>query len=419
MDNDAEELQELKTLDLTNPFKPGAGQMPPYLAGRTQEQDESRRLLRQKTILQNIILTGLRGVGKTVLLETLKPIARSANWLWVGSDLSESASLTEGRILIRIVADIALMTSPLVVREERQIPLGFTSTERVIKQPLNFDILMGVARKTPGLVSDKLKAVLEFIWAVLPRSAISGVVFAYDEAQNLSDHAPRGEYPLSVVLEVFQSMQRKGIPFLLILTGLPTLFPQLVDSRTYAERMFHIMFLKQLDEDDAREAIVTPTRSCPISFSDSAVARIIELSAGYPYFIQYICKETFDVWIDKIQSGEMPSVPEGDIVRRLDVDFFHGRWARATDRQRDLLHVVATLPTADDEFTVQEIVRTSKEVLGKGRGFKPSNATQMLSALAKAGLAYRNRHGKYSLAVPLLAKFILRQTMESINLPPQ
>lgn len=119
-------------------------------------------------------------------------------------------------------------------------------------------------------ISDKLKAILEFVWSVLPQTAISGVVFAYDEAQNLSDHAERNEYPLSLLLEVFQSIQRKNIPFLLILTGLPTPRTKLVGARTYSERMFNVVFLKQLDEPASRDAIVTPTSSddCPLKFSE-------------------------------------------------------------------------------------------------------------------------------------------------------
>jgi hypothetical protein len=400
-----------------NPFRPGAGHMPPYLAGRTAEQDELKRILRQKVVMENVVLTGLRGAGKTVLLETFKPIAVSMDWLWAGADLSESASVTEERLATRILADISLVTSAMVVKEIKQLELGFTRTERVIHVPMNYEVLRDHYEKTPGLTADKLKSTLEFVWSVMPQAAIAGIVFAYDEAQNLTDHAEADEYPLSLLLEVFQSIQRKGIPFLLILTGLPTLFPKLVEARTYAERMFHTMFLKKLEDQDAREAIVKPItdRQCPINFSDQTVNRIIELSGGYPYFIQFICREVFDVWIAKIRSGEVPSIPAQDIIRKLDADFFHGRWARATDRQRELLQVIALLPNADDEFTVQEVVQSSKEILSKG--FTSSHVNQMLSNLAGAGLVYKNRYGKYSLAVPLLSQFIQRQTAAQFNLP--
>ncbi len=391
--------------------------MPPYLAGRTAEQDDMKRLLKQNPVMENPILTGLRGVGKTVLLETFKPIALTNGWLWVGTDLSESTSVSEERMAIRILADIALVTSSLFfISETRQQELGFSSKENIIRQPLNYEIFESLFHKTPGLVSDKLKAVLEYLWAVLPKETVSGIVFAYDEAQNLADHAARNEYPLSLLLEVFQSIQRKGIPMMLILTGLPTLVSKLVEARTYSERMFHVMFLKQLDRTASREAIVTPTQKvdCPLHFSDDTVNRIVTLSGGYPYFIQFICREVYDVWIAKIRSGEVISVPESDIIRKLDNDFFQARWARATDRQRELLQVIATLDSCENEFTVREVVNSSKEMLAAP--FTASHINQMLLKLSEAGLIYKNRFGKYSLAVPLLSRFIQRQTTDSANL---
>src|SRR5437870_8871625 len=104
-------------------------------------------------------------------------------------------------------------------------------------------------------------------------------------------------------------------------------------------------------------------------------------------------------------------VPMREIQRKLDSDFFAGRWARATDRQRALLALIARLPNADAEFTVQEAVRASKE--GPGKEFSSSHANQMLAVLTEAGLIYKNRHGKYSFAVPLMAQFILRQEAEA------
>jgi hypothetical protein len=394
---------------IENPFRPGAGHMPPYLAGRTAEQDEMKQLLRQKVVLSNLVLTGLRGVGKTVLLETLKPIAQGSGWLWCGTDLSESASVTEQTMATRILADVALVTSALVFRETRQFQMGFTRTERVINEPLNYEILLERYNKVPGLPADKLKNVLEFVWSVMPQAAISGIIFAYDEAQTLADHAEDKQFPLSLLLDVFQSIQRKNIPFMLVLTGLPTLSMKLVEARTYSERMFHTLFLKRLNYDDAKDAILRPVTDgkCPLRFSDKTVESIIDRTAGYPYFIQFFCREVFDVWIAKMQKGEVPSVPTADITRKLDSGFFHGRWAKATDRQRELLQVVSLLPNADQGFTVQEVVAASTDYLTKG--FTASHVSQMLSTLSEAGLVYKNRHGKYSLAVPLLGQFIQRQ----------
>ncbi len=98
---------------ISNPFRPGAGHMPPYLAGRQAEQHEFAALLKQRPILKNLVLTGLRGVGKTVLLETFKPISVDDNWLWVGTDLSESASVIKSPFF-KVLSEITLHTCFLI-----------------------------------------------------------------------------------------------------------------------------------------------------------------------------------------------------------------------------------------------------------------------------------------------------------------
>ena len=392
-----------------NPFKPGAGHMPPFLAGREDESDRFAKLLKQDTILENLVLTGLRGVGKTVFLETLKPMAQSENWIWVGTDLSESTSVTEDRMAVRILTDLSVFTSAFKLPVESK-QIGLLSGNSQEFSNLDFAYLRSKYEATPGLVSDKLKAVLEFVWSLIGGRGISGIIFAYDEAQNLSDRKSSNEYPLSLMLDVFQSLQRKGIPFMLVLAGLPTLFPKLVDARTFAERMFHVMFLGRLSEKDSRLAITIPIEKtdCPVKFAEKSIDSICEITQGYPYFIQYVCRETFDVWTrNAMDEQELSSVPVDEIMRKLDSDFFAGRWSRATDRQRELLTVVAFLKDGDSEFTVQEIVSKSHELLNKP--FSNSHVNQLLNSLTKAGLVYKNRYGKYSLAVPMLAGFIKRQ----------
>ena len=395
---------------LTNPFRPGAGHQPPYLAGRRAEQQEFARLLGQETILENMVLTGLRGVGKTVLLESLKPLAMERGWLWVGADLNESASISEDHIAIRLCTDLAPSTSAIVVSTKRFRAPGFTAGEEAVERTLTYQALEDTYSRTPGLPLDKIKAVLEMAWAALSGSnVIRGVVFAYDEAQNLADHSEKEQFPLSLLLDTFQSLQRKGLPLMLVLTGLPTLFPKLVDARTFSERMFRVVFLQSLPDEDSREAILKPIEATQgaVRLSTPSVDTVVEMSAGYPYFIQFICREVYDAFIQRVDKGKKASVPVREIEQKLDTDFFAGRWARTTDRQRDLMFVIARLENCDEEFTVQEIVEKSREVPGKP--FGSSHTNQILAALSSQGLVFKNRHGKYSFAVPLLGRYIRRQ----------
>ena len=401
--------------NFANPFRPGAGHKPPWLAGRQAERQAFLRLLKQEAILENLVLTGLRGVGKTVLLDSFKPLAVEQGWIWVGTDLSESASMSEDNLAIRLCTDLSPVTSHVVIRTEEARNVGFVVDTSEVQHTLDFHTLLDAYSQIPGLSLDKTKGILEMTWRAISERVpnIRGIIFAYDEAQNLADRKDKEQYPLSLLLDSFQSLQRKGFPLMLVLTGLPTLFPKLVEARTFSERMFTVMFLDSLNKAESEEAIRKPVEdtNCPVHLSNSSIQAIIDMSGGYPYFIQFICREVYDAFIQRYDKGQQASVPVAEIEQKLDSDFFAGRWARATDRQRELITVISWIGDGDGEFSVQEVVEKSKQL--EPKSFGNSHVNQMLTALAAQGLVYKNRYGKYSFAVPLLGRFIRRQANES------
>lgn len=390
---------------MENPFRPGAGHQPPYLAGRIEEKASFQELLSQRLILKNLIITGLRGIGKTVLLEELKPVAIAKGWRWTGTDCSESASVNEESMAIRLITDLSLIVSDIPVGQEEVNEIGFSTSSKILTTYLNYELLIGHYHAVPGLPSDKLKSVLEVVWKYVGQQNTLGIIFAYDEAQTLSDHARENQFPLSLLLDVFQSLQKKGIPFMLILTGLPTLLSNLIDARTYSERLFRVLVLERLNAVESRDAILKPIEPGQLVLTDESVQRIIEESGGYPYFIQFICKEVYDIWLQKMSKGEPATVPMQTIIQKLDNDFFAGRWERATDREKALMRIVAR--HCKEEFRVQDIVDGSED--GSQKSFSYSHASQMLKRLITNGLIYKNRRGSYSFAVPLLETYIRRE----------
>jgi hypothetical protein len=404
-----------------NPFRAGAGHMPPYLAGRTNEQDVFRKLLNQTVVTDNLVITGLRGVGKTVLLAELKPIAMQNGWLWAGDDFSEQASLSEERIATKIITDLSVNMSQIFVKTQIETPFGFTQKQKRQQRPLGFKDLEREFQDAPGLVSDKLKHLLRVVGGIISTAGIKGIVFAYDEAQLLSDHAKKDEYPLSLLLDVFQSIQKSpgGLPFLLVLTGLPTLTQKLVGARTYSSRMFHQLFLDRLSNEDAAKAITVPINDskCPVHFKEATVKRVILMSGGYPYYIQFICKEIYDLYLSLIGQGQVPIIPEAAILRKLNQHFYFNQWSAASDQQRMFMTIIAQLPTCEDEFSAQEITRISKDYLDKP--YSTSSVNQYLARLTDAGLIYKNRRAKYQFAVPLMSRFINRQIERDTKMPAQ
>lgn len=386
-----------------NPYSPGAGHSPPYLAGREAEVEAFRKYLQQDRILTNVVLTGLRGTGKTVLMEDrYKPTAQKEGWVWIGSDFSESSFLSEGNLCTRLLTDLAVFTSGLTTATGDGT-FGFDTGQK--SKQLSFDFLATYFQAQPGLTVDKLKATLELVWSVAKARGPRGIVFAYDEAQVVRDREEKEQYPLAVLLETFQSLQRKGVVrYLLLLTGLPTLFPKLVESRTYAERMFTVQELGRLSPEASREAIEKPLQKTRWRFTASAVESIMHTSDGYPYFVQFICRETLDHVIARPKDSTLPMEA---IIRKLDSDFFAGRWESVTDRQRDVLYCMAHLEHGDQECTISEVVDISKTLPMKR--LTPGDVSHVLPRLIEKGLVYKNRFGKYCFAVPLFGGFIKRR----------
>lgn len=402
----------------TNPYRPGAGQEPPYLAGRTYEQTEFLRLLDQEIIMENLIITGLRGIGKTALLESLKPVAISHDWLWAGEDFSQSLGISEERLVMRILADISFLTSSIIVDEK--ISAGFNGDSE--KVYLSYELLRHIYSSTPGLTSDKLKHVLEVVWSIVPSLGKKGIIFAYDEAQTLTDNKGDSQYPLSLLLDVFQALQRKGVRFMLVLTGLPTLQPNLVATRTYTERLFHVFMLKQLSAQDSHDAIIKPLLNDDgtpnqgmMQFDETSIDTIAKASGGYPYFIQYICRETYDVFQQQATSGKTPSVPLSAIMEKLDNNFFYGRWAKTTEREKELMIIIAQAKLL--EFTPTQVVRLSEQ--SQFKKFSIAQLTSYLKGLIDEGLIYKDKRGSYSFAVPLLGGYIMRTYNEKIDAEAQ
>ncbi len=191
--------------------------------------------------------------------------------------------------------------------------------------------------------------------------------------------------------------------------GLPNLLRKLVDSRTYAERMFRVCFLDRLGPEDSEDAIRRPIAdaACPLALTDDSVGKIVESSGGYPYFLQFICKEVYDAFLQRVGEGQEPSVPLPEIARKLDSDFFAGRWARCSDRQRDLLGLIARLESPDTEFAVKDVETLSRDLLDKP--FSATHIVQMLAALERKGLIFKDRRARYAFAVPLFGQFIRRE----------
>jgi hypothetical protein len=401
---------------LENPYRPGAGHTPPFLAGRVNEQRFFKRHLLNNPITENVLITGLRGVGKTVLLEDTRQLAVKFNWLWVGNDLSESSTLNEERLALRILTDL----SAAVLRkmaDANAAEAGASLAKRlelvpileVDSTPFAFEQLKQQYDAAGGLPLDRLKSVLQSAIALVHKAQMTGIVLAYDEAQCLSDRPDHDQFPMSMLVELICSLQRNqtSAAILLVLSGLPQVFDALTSSRTYTERMFHVMTLDRLDWDDTREALRKPFAPLmpPLFASDELLDKVAQMSGGYPYLIQFFGRELVDQILENggtLATGDFPAPRTMD---RLDSGLFAARWNRTSQRQREFLRLIALRPVSPaSHFSAADILLVPNDA-----GFTLATAGQTLASLVERGLIYRTRHGRYAFTVPMSENMILRR----------
>lgn len=397
---------------IENPFRPGAGHAPPVFSGRAQEITFLKHLLHLPRITENILVTGLRGYGKTVLLSIMKQYAAENDWLVVGNDLSESSALTEDRLALRIMTDLA---EAIASKSGTAPPPGMSDPARPSQDPhrptstLNFDAMRALYEQAPGLPSDKLRAVLRRVSEFVERSKLAGLFLAFDEAQCLTDNAARDQFPMSMLIETVSHLQTKaGIaPCVLALSGLPPVFDALTQARTYTERMFHVMPLERLSRDEALQAMGQPLKKLtPLRVSPELLSKATDLAAGYPYLIQFFGRELVDGLLANGGVMSPENFPSSETLDRLDSGLFAARWNRTTDKQRDFLGLIASRTSESGlEFSASELSSMALEQEMAAQG----NAQQVLSVLCERGLLYRTRRGYYAFTIPYSEAMINRR----------
>jgi hypothetical protein len=399
---------------IENPYRPGAGHTPPFFAGRQSEQYHYKRALQQPVVTENILVTGLRGYGKTVLLDQMRQMAVQSNWLWVGNDLSESSSLSEERLALRILTDLAAAIAAKVSSTSQSTDSNWRHGNVEPLRPIDINAYSYHAMKAkfdqlPGLPSDRLKIILADVTYLIQSLRIRGLILAYDEAQCLADKAEQNEYPMSMLIESVAALQRRvnNAPCLLILCGLPQVFQSLTETRTYTERMFHVMTLDRLSKDDTFKAVMTPiaTLMPPLRAPQALIEKVVNLTGGYPYLIQFFGRELVDQMLENGGTLSADQFPSVETFERLDAGLFSARWNRTSDKQREILAVIARRPSKiSADFSAQEL-----ELLRNNHDEPNGSMTQVLLALCERGMLYRTRHGRYAFTVPLSEAMILRR----------
>jgi len=379
-----------------NPFRPGNGIMPPYLAGREDEIFWFENSLESALSLpQNLVISGIRGTGKTVLLRKFEDICSQKRWLFARREFNNKLN-QEGEFLNALLTDIITKTKGISLAKRLKKPvIGFREG---YKEDIEGDFISILIQKYKGPLGDRLEAILTDVYEAIIKAEYNGLVFLYDEFHFIEDSKIPNNFPLSLLLETFSHVQQEGLRYYLVLSGLPQLFPNLVKAKTYAERMFSVKSLRNLPKESSREAIVLPLKKSNITFTDELINTIIEETQGYPYFLQfypyYFIQNILKKRIGSKEFNEMYPL----LLKELDESFFSGRFTRASENEQRILLEMAELGS---EIKFSEL--RGKTEIGK------NYLNQILINLIKKGLIYRVGRGKYRFTLPLFEKFLIRK----------
>lgn len=380
---------------IRNPYTPNAGSRPPELAGRDSELEQFRVLtgrLKRGATEQSMIIRGLRGVGKTVLLNAFEDRAEADGFLSFYHELTPDSSLVTE---ITRDAQAALARLKLSARAVKAVRDGLEhlGTIRVVG-PEGIELAVDLRRADEGAIAGDLSQLFLQLGAAAASKG-SGVVFLLDEVQFAA------EVEFRAVISALHRATQKNVPITLAAAGLPQI-PRLTgEARSYAERLFSFPVIASLPDADARTALVEPARQQGVEYTDEAVAQALGWTAGYPFYIQQLGKHAWNL-ADRSPIGfadieaAMPAAQAA-----LDTSIYEVRIQRATDQERRYLRAMAELG---------EGPYRSGDVAGK-LGRKTTDVSMIRQRLLDKGLVYATEdYGHVDFTVPRFGEFMARHT---------
>jgi len=384
-----------------NPYSPGAGIRPRSLVGR-ETQIESFQIavqrLDQGRYAKSQILTGLRGVGKTVLLAEFGHIATEHAWVHQHIEATEDTNLAGDMAKVIRRAALELSLKDRAAEPFTRMLATLKSFGIRYKLPDNLgEIQLGVEPAVGIADSGDLQDDLSDLLSALGELALSkqrGVLITIDEVQYLdSDNLAA----LIVALHLL-SQRRHPLPIMVAAAGLPSIPALAGEAKSYAERLFNYVAIGSLDEETTGQALVGPALEEGVVWDPPAVQEVCALTDGYPYFVQMFGSQAWKVAED---DRITPADIEAAAViaqEELDSGFFKSRVGRVADKERDYLRAMATLgPGTHKSAGVAKILKR-----------KTSDVGVVRDRLIKKGLIYAPRHGDIAFTVPMFDEFMKR-----------
>ena len=388
---------------IKNPFSPGAGAPPPELVGRDPVLEQARILLGRVKLgrpEKSMLLTGLRGVGKTVLLNEIERMAGAEDYRTIAIEAHEDKRL--GAVLApylrRLLFDLdRLAGAGDKVRRGLAVLRSFVGAIKVtvgdVDIGLDIDPEKGVA-DSGDLEIDLPDLFLAVAEAAKERG--SAVAVLIDEVQYFNSKE------LGALIMAMHKVQQRQLPMVLLGAGLPILPGLAGESKSYAERLFAFPDIGALSQADAAKALQDPAQAAAVSFESDALEEIFRLTKGYPYFLQEWGYQSWNMARSSSIALDTVNRATAAVIPRLDQNFFRVRYERLTPGEKHFLRAMAELgPDAHRTSDIADTLNVKVNALGPVR-----------AKLMKKGMIYSPAHGDMAFTVPLFDEFMVRAIPE-------
>jgi len=385
-----------------NPYAPGAGQRPPELAGRGRELEVFdvvlERVARGRPE-RSLVLTGLRGVGKTVLLNTLRSQALGRRW---GTGKIEARPDQSIRRPVAAALHMAVRELAPQHRAPDRVD-GFLGVLKAfaLRSPAGklrdrwqpgIDVPAAAGRADSGDIEIDLVELFTDAAGVAVDVG-TGIALFVDEMQDVSAE------DVSALCAACHELSQLGAPLIVVGAGLPHLPAVLSAAKSYSERLFRYQRIDRLDRLAADRALAAPAAREEVEYEPKALDALYEKSGGYPYFVQAYGKATWDHAPRSPISAADVAVAAPEAEAELAVGFFGSRYERATPAEREYLHAMAEMDAG--------AVATAE--IARALGRKPASLSPARDALIKKGLIYSGERGTVAFTVPHFGRYLRTQ----------
>lgn len=383
-----------------NPYAPGAGTPPPLMAGRDDivkiaEVAFTRAKLGRSA--KSFVAVGLRGVGKTVVLNRVQDIAEDQGFQNLFIEAEEEVPLV--RMLLPQLRRILLRLDRMegaqeIVRRGIRIFKSFASSLKI--KYGDFEAGLGLDKEDGVADSGDLTTDLPELFVAIGEAARdrkTAVALIIDEVQYLS------ESELSSLIASIHKINQKSLPVVMVAAGLPQVLARMGDAKSYAERLFEFPRVAALSDSDAAHALEAPAASAGVVFEKAALEEIIRLTQGYPYFLQEWGYVTWNLASNSTITKRDVLAAESEALRRLDQSFFRMRLDRMTPTEKRYIRAMAELGPGPHK---------SGDV-AKQYGALVTTVAPIRSNLIGKGMIYSPAHGETAFTVPLFDEFMRRE----------